>query len=464
MVEYYLKFYQKNIRKVIAGLIREIENFFQLEKIQPSKSLIVYFPELEGLVSSEHFQRINDLYFTIEQIKDKHPFLEKYVSKTETNLDKEYRYADLFACCGGLSLGLQNAGFNLSFVNEINPVFAETFYFNHNLKIEQYFIGDVHELIADLSPFNTYVKGLSLVAGSPPCQGFSSANQQRIIDDPINHLYKAYLEFLAQTKPKFFLMENVKGMSKKIGEILDDFREYIGDDYDIDHSLLNARDFGIPQHRERFFVIGNSIGVESKKIFDSVREIIKKKEYKFVLKDALAGMPELKPNHIKNNISFENEDVGFTMCKFSGRNTKYSRFINNERKPKYIFNHKNRYNNKRDIEIFRRLPRGENSLHHSIADIMPYKGRNHIFKDKYFKLNEKHPSKTITSHMRFDCNTYIHPMETRGLSPREAARIQTFPDDFYFRGSQNQWYAQIGNAVPVKMAEIIGREIIKHLS
>jgi DNA (cytosine-5)-methyltransferase 1 len=94
---------------------------------------------------------------------------------------------------------------------------------------------------------------------------------------------------------------------------------------------------------------------------------------------------------------------------------------------------------------------------------MPYSSRNHMFKDKYFKLNNEKVCKTITSHMKFDCNMYIHPTQARGLSPREAARVQSFPDDFLFRGSQNKWYAQIGNAVPVKLAEIIGNHIIKHL-
>ena len=139
-------------------------------------------------------------------------------------------------------------------------------------------------------------------------------------------------------------------------------------------------------------------------------------------------------------------------------------FINSKTKINYLSNHTNRYNNVRDIEIFSRLPQGANSLHESIADIMPYSNRNHMFKDKYYKLNEREVSKTITSHMKFDCNMYIHPHQARGLSPREAARVQTFPDDFVFMGSNNTWYAQIGNAVPVKLAEAIGKEIIKHLT
>ena len=94
---------------------------------------------------------------------------------------------------------------------------------------------------------------------------------------------------------------------------------------------------------------------------------------------------------------------------------------------------------------------------------MPYKKRNGIFKDKYFKLDQNQICKTITSHMKFDCNMYIHPWESRGLSPREAARIQTFPDDYVLTGAQNQWYAQVGNAVPVKLAKAIGDGIMKFI-
>ena len=102
-------------------------------------------------------------------------------------------------------------------------------------------------------------------------------------------------------------------------------------------------------------------------------------------------------------------------------------------------------------------------MHPSIADIMPYTKRNDIFKDKYFKLDETQICKTITSHMKFDCNMYIHPWEARGLSPREAARIQTFPDDYVIKRAHTQWYAQIGNAGPVQLAEASGRSILEFL-
>ncbi|EXY87686.1 C-5 cytosine-specific DNA methylase family protein [Bacteroides fragilis str. 3998T(B)3] len=133
--------------------------------------------------------------------------------------------------------------------------------------------------------------------------------------------------------------------------------------------------------------------------------------------------------------------------------------INSDIHTDYLLNHKSRYNNENDIEIFNRLKPGEDSTATSIQDILKYKNREDIFKDKYKKLRDNEVCKTITSHMRFDCHMYIHPFQARGLSPREAARVQTFPDDYFFRGTLNDWYYQIGNAVPVRLAYIIAKTI-----
>ncbi|MDM1503794.1 DNA cytosine methyltransferase [Myroides marinus] len=369
---------------------------------------------------------------------------------------------DLFAGCGGLSLGLNKAGFNSIFVNEIEPIYGETYFFNHSLPVANYFIGDINELIKDKENLLSSYKNVDIVCGGPPCQGFSMANRQRVIDDPRNILYKSYLEVLKYIQPKFFIMENVKGMLKKAPEILEDFKSYLGEEYNFSYYVFNAKDFGVPQNRERFILIGNKIGVDSNKIIEEINE--NSSENFVALKDAIYDLPVLKPKNVKNNNDIENSDYGFT---FRKNETLYkSEFLdklNSSKVSKYIFNHKNRYNNERDIEIFSRLPQGANSLHDSIKDIMPYASRNHMFKDKYFKLDETKVSKTMTSHMKFDCNMYIHPNQARGLSPREAARIQTFPDDYFFKGSQNHWYAQIGNAVPIMLAEIIGKTIKKYI-
>lgn len=377
---------------------------------------------------------------------------------------KKYTFIDLFAGCGGLSLGMEQAGFSSIFFNEIEPIFASTYLANRSIPDGHYYIGDINELNKDISTYDHIWKnidgGVDVVCGGPPCQGFSMANRQRILDDPRNSLYKQYLIFLSKVRPKFFIMENVKGMMNKIDEIIQNFKEYLGEDYLYDYAILKAQDFGVPQNRERFIIIGNRMGVSPQKIFE---EIYKHKRPAFVLRDALFGLPHLEPKKEKGQSGIENISSGLTERNFEYPQTEFYRYINGDRVITKLYNHKNRYNNERDIEIYRRLPQGANSLHESIADIMPYKRRNDIFKDKYFKLDESQICKTITSHMKFDCNMYIHPWEARGLSPREAARIQTFPDDFIITGAQNMWYAQVGNAVPVKLAKAIGDGIMKFL-
>lgn len=210
-------------------------------------------------------------------------------------IKKEYTFVDLFAGCGGLSLGLEHAGFKVVFMNEIVETYASTYLANHNLEEGQYFIGDINELNCNLDKYGDVLKNprkpVTLVCGGPPCQGFSMANRQRIIDDPRNQLYKAFLQFLSEIRPQFFIMENVKGMANKFNEIIANFKEYLGDEYLYDYRLLKVQDFGIPQNRERFIMIGNRVGVAPDRIFAEIEHY---KRPPFLLKDALFGLPHLE--------------------------------------------------------------------------------------------------------------------------------------------------------------------------
>lgn len=376
------------------------------------------------------------------------------------NKKTRHLLVDLFAGCGGLSTGMENAGFTPWFVNEIVPQYCDTYRANHQLPNGHCYVGDINELNKNIKDYKSILKDIDLVCGGPPCQGFSTANRQRIIDDPRNGLYRAYLQFLQHVRPKFFVMENVVGMANKLAEIKEDFLKYLGDEYAFDAKVLQAQNYGVPQNRRRLIFIGNRMGVAPADIF---AEIEKQRRDPFVLRDVLEGLPPLQVKEPKGKAGIENYESGLTVRDFKYKRNAFYRFINGERGISKLYNHKNRYNNPRDVEIFRRLPQGADSTHESIADIMPYTRRKEIFKDKYFKLKEGKICKTITSHMKYDCNMYIHPWEARGLSPREAARIQTFPDDYVFQGAQNSWYAQIGNAVPVKLAEVIGNAIMKFL-
>jgi len=129
----------------------------------------------------------------------------------------------------------------------------------------------------------------------------------------------------------------------------------------------------------------------------------------------------------------------------------------------FVFNHKARYLNDVNREIYKRLNQGEDATNHKIKDIMPYAHRNNIFKDKYYKLYANKPSRTITAHLKMDCHSHIHPYEVRSITPREAARIQSFPDNYFFLGAYLKTYQQIGNAVPPLLANCIAQVLKKHI-
>ena len=128
-----------------------------------------------------------------------------------------------------------------------------------------------------------------------------------------------------------------------------------------------------------------------------------------------------------------------------------------------VFNHKARYVNDINYDIYRLLNPGEDASDEKIAEIMPYKHRLHCFKDKYYKLIPNKPSRTITAHLRMDCHSHIHPWQIRALTPREAARCQSFPDDYLFLGAYLKTYMEIGNAVPVLMSRQIAKVLKKYL-
>ncbi len=371
---------------------------------------------------------------------------------------------DLFAGCGGLSLGLEYAGYDLQLASDFKDYTGETFV--KNFKDSEYLVADIIEIEkSGWKVLKKYQKKISLVAGGPPCQGFSMANRQRLSDDPRNKLYKSFLGAVDFLKPECVLMENVEGITKVSDSIYQEFEEvgYFGKCF-----LLNAKEFGIPQNRKRAFFIFFR-GNEKKnlpKLEAIEKQLNKEKEIspKFVLKDALFGLPALNAKIEKNRTDLESPKYGYR--KSTNKNNlgnAYLKLINKKKNNQEIYNHLARYNNDRDIEIFRLLPQGANSLHPSIDHLMPYKSRNHIFKDKYFKLDAKKPSKTITAHMSFDCNMYVHPTQARGLTPREAARIQTFPDYFEFKGAYTKWYQQIGNAVPPHLGMVVGNAIKEFL-
>lgn len=367
---------------------------------------------------------------------------------------------DLFCGSGGMSLGFTQSGYKIIFANDIEPSCIETYSYNHpEVNPNKIVLGDIQNFAKTVSAY-TDQEHVDVVIGGPPCQGFSNANKQRVIDDPRNRLYKEFVEVVASVRPTFFVMENVIGMKEIAHQICEDF-ENIG--YKVSYEVLNAVDFGVAQQRKRIIFIGNKVGINNNEIFKKIANQTQGLAMKS-LAAAIDDLPNLEALTIKNATEYESDKNGYVLTKFNTYiENDYRNRVNNGNTPKFLYNHKARYNNDRDIEIFSRLDQGDKSDDPKIADIMPYASRNDIFKDKYFKLVYTQPCKTITAHMKFDCNMYIHPTQARGLTPREAARVQSYPDDYYFKGSFTKTYMQIGNSVPPLMARGIAGEIKKYL-
>ena len=465
MIDFYFRYSNKNFQKKISNLIVDIERLFTLFSIEPVNSNTIFLnTDYKIHLDEKTWTKINNLYSTIEEIpKGTYQPIDKFRNKKDSINKDGPTFIDVFAGAGGLSLGLEDAGFKNIATNEIVPEFLETYYLNRNIDLSNLHCGDIKDF--DINNFKGLNNGeVSLVVGGPPCQGFSNANRQRLIDDPRNHLYKYFIEFINMVSPKFFIMENVRGMLNKGDEIMDDFSNKLGHNYQTTIFMLNAKEFGLPQHRERVFLIGTK---DKNVDLNQVKEELlnTKKQEHIPIKDALYGLPKLG-NKEKKGGYVENDSVGYKFRINPVDHKDSNAYLDtiNKSQSNLLSNHMNRYNNSRDVEIFTLLPQGKDSTHESIKDIMPYVSRTGAFKDKYFKLRENHVSKTITAHMDKDCNSYIHPNQPRGLSPREAARIQSFPDDYIFMGPKNKWYTQIGNAVPPQLAKVLGQTLIKYLT
>lgn len=324
-------------------------------------------------------------------------------------------YIDLFSGAGGFSLGFDNEGFTNVFSIDFEKNFCETYkenFKNHNLitkDIQKLSSDDIKELVKNLK--------ISVIIGGPPCQGFSIAGNigRKFIDDPRNRLFKEFVRVVEIVKPSFFVLENVARLyshnkGKTRVEIIKDF-ERIG--YKVECKILNSADYGVPQVRKRVIFIGSKTPVEIKFPNKSVDKYIS-------IKNALKGYPKLlsgessaMPNHVAMNHSQQMLD-----------------------KMSYISDGGNRDE----------IPKS----------IRPKSGDAR----KYIRYESSEPSVCVTGDMR----KIFHYSQNRALTVRELAKIQTFPDNFVFKGSRISQQQQVGNAVPPKMAQAIAVEIKKMIN
>ncbi len=436
--------------------------------------------ELKKALSTRYNAFLKSVYFASMHREELKPTLEKLYNSYRTEKQEGWakrplRVVDFFAGAGGLSLGFIREGFNIALANDIEDVCIQTYKYNHPELPSKYVVqGDIREIVNNIADY--IVGDIDVVIGGPPCQGFSEANRQRIIDDPRNELYKYFVKAVERIAPKFVVMENVKGMLKVANQVVEDYENLsmvkngVRYTYKVDYRILNSLNFSVAQSRERLIYIAvrsdvmRDKDITPQKIFEEI-DVSSRGNRIYNLFDALADIKPLDAPRVKNTNELDSETTGkkIDVNSYIGLQNSYLSLINNGRDIPYTFNHKARYCSDVNYEIYKRLNPGDDATDEKIKDIMPYAHRNHCFKDKYYKLHGDRPCRTITAHLRMDCHSHIHPTQIRSLTPREAARVQSFPDDYLFLGAYLKTYMQIGNAVPTLMANGIARIIKQYL-
>ncbi|MFY3740486.1 MAG: DNA (cytosine-5)-methyltransferase 1 [Candidatus Nitrosomirales archaeon] len=388
---------------------------------------------------------------------------------------KHYSLIDLFGVPGGLSLGFEQEGFKSLGVIDMDEVGTTTY--SENFPHAEPIVGDIKEIeIADIKRRLSISAGqVDVIIGGPPCQGFSNVgrvkiaslvrggswqlqnSEPRFIDDPRNRLYKEFVKIVGDLKPKFLVMENVPGMisyhdGKIVKHIKADF-EALG--YKIEARVLAAESFGVPQRRKRIFFIGNRLNLpnpfpkhthidRTKPTFDD-HEGNGKSDVVSVW-DAIGDLPRLRSGEGNDQMQYDRKPLS----DYQKRARKNS---------SVLYNHVARWHNERDIKVFSKMREGMwwKDLPASSRKLYGY--RDDIFHDKFKKLKRSEPSWTVLAHLYKDGYMYIHPTQARTITVREAARLQSFPDDFKFCGSRTDQFKQVGNAVPPLLAKVVAREI-----
>ncbi len=406
---------------------------------------------------------------------------------------KKITFIDLFAGCGGLSEGFVQAGFSPIAHVEMNAeacdtlktrscfhycltngkeqvysdylkgVISQSEFFN---QVPSHIIDSViNEEISDSSIDGIFQKihrladkkNVDLIIGGPPCQAYSllGRHNKNMTDDPRTLLYLQYGKFLEEFKPKGFVFENVPGLlSAKKGEHFKNLQTYFKElGYEVHYRMLKASDYGVLQDRRRLIIVG------WKEDMDLGYPDFKSQINDAVVNDVLYDLPKLKAGEVKNVAKYEapaNQyliDSGIRSKNEDFVTQNITRPVNANDAKIYAFAIK-LWNEKRarlkytDLPVKLRTQKNEGS-----------------FLDRFKVVDGEGKSHTVVAHLSKDGHYYIHPnlQYCRSISVREAARLQSFPDNFYFEGSRSAIFKQIGNAVPPLMAKSIAESIKKML-
>lgn len=358
---------------------------------------------------------------------------------------------DLFCGAGGLSLGLQQAGFDVILGVDTFPQAIETH--------RAYFPGA--SLVGDLTDeaLRSQIAGVlsdlevSLVAGGPPCQPFSSAGRSKIRslgtqeaarNADRKELWRPFVDIVSRVRPSAVLVENVPDFA--MGGDSGGFREFVSAlelaGYSVDGRILRAWRFGVPQYRQRLIVVGVKQGL-------SFHWPNPTRSEGRPLRDAISDLPRVEAGSRKSKLHYEGPDHSFQRT-FRVGMPAIARG--------HVYDHVARAVRPDDLEAFRHMRQG--SLYSELPSHLR-RYRSDIFGDKYHRLHWDKPCRTITAHLARDGYWYIHPEEQRTLTIREAARAQTFPDRVRFAGHPSHAYRQIGEAVPPLLAMRLGKALAR---
>jgi len=362
---------------------------------------------------------------------------------------------DLFSGAGGLSEGFREAGFWIVFAIENDQNTAATYAYNHTRNKHKYRTEVLHKDISEVDfeklhnrIKNTTGSGVDVVIGGPPCQGFSRANMRtRNSSNPLNQLVSHFICAIKGLKPRVVVMENVADMEVfEKGLFVEKLKaEFENNGYEADWKILMAAEYGVPQRRRRFFFIAVREGLTIK----FPKPLIPQNAYVNVW-DAISDLPELTTGNKVDELSYR-RNKNLTPYQTMMRKKNNGRVQNN-----YVSE-----NSDLVVRRYAHIPQGGNWRNIPDHLMLNYKDKTRCHNYIYRRLKEDEISIVITHYRK---SMLIHPRENRGLSVREAARIQSFPDHFIFKGPLISQQQQVANAVPPLLAKAVAKSVKKMLS